>query len=67
MATTSTRSLASPREVSEYLRIPTHTLSQWRHRGIGPKFSRVGKHVRYRWSDVEAWIDQQTVNDAGAA
>lgn len=25
----------------------------------GPRWSKVGRHVRYRWSDIEKWLDQQ--------
>ena len=54
------RNLASPDEVSEYLGVPVATLYQWRHRGIGPRAARVGRHVRYRWRDVERWVDDQS-------
>lgn len=40
--------------------IPVRTLAQWRHKGSGPRWVRVGKHVRYRPSDLEAWVDAQT-------
>lgn len=53
------RPLAAIEEVSEYLGIPVKTLYQWRHRGIGPRASKVGRHLRYRWDDVEKWVDQQ--------
>lgn len=58
------RPLASPDQLTEYLGIPKATLSQWRHRGVGPKWTRVGRHVRYRWSDVDAWLDSQTSKTA---
>ncbi|MGH3624186.1 MAG: helix-turn-helix transcriptional regulator [Sciscionella sp.] len=47
------------REVADYLGIPVNTLYQWRTRGYGPTGRRVGKYVRYRPEDVEAWIKQQ--------
>jgi excisionase family DNA binding protein len=56
------RPLASPEELSEYLGVPVNTLYQWRHRGIGPKALKVGRHLRYRWADVEEWLDAQTVD-----
>lgn len=31
------------------------TVKRWRRTGDGPKFIRVGRHVRYRLADVEAW------------
>ncbi len=44
-------------EVARRLDIPKKTLYGWRYKGIGPRSHRVGKHLRYRWSDVLAWID----------
>lgn len=51
--------LGTPIEVSKYLQIPETSLRQWRHKGTGPKWTRVGKHVRYRWTDVERWLESQ--------
>lgn len=53
------RPLASADEVSAYLGVPVTTLRQWRHKRTGPRASKVGRHLRYRWSDVEKWLDQQ--------
>lgn len=58
--------LAKPLEVAEYLGVPEKTLTQWRYRNTGPKYSRVGRYVRYRWPDVDRWIDQNT-SDPDAA
>ncbi|CAG7615908.1 helix-turn-helix transcriptional regulator [Actinacidiphila bryophytorum] len=55
------RPLATPAELSEYLGVPVATLYQWRHRGLGPKAHKVGRHLRCRWAEVEAWVDQQAV------
>lgn len=38
---------------------PVATLAQWRHRGIGPRYLIIGRHVRYRRGDVDAWIEAQ--------
>lgn len=54
------RPMASAEEVAEYLRVPVNTLYQWRYMRTGPRASRVGRHLRYRWSDVEAWLDEQS-------
>lgn len=53
------RPLATPGDLAEYLGIPPHTLDDWRSRGIGPAWSKIGRHVRYRWADVELWVEQQ--------
>lgn len=42
-------------------------LAQWRYLGVGPRFIKAGKSVRYRLSDVESWLDQQTRQQTGAA
>jgi excisionase family DNA binding protein len=51
--------LLTPAEVAERLRVSTRTLEFWRHQGRGPAFVRVGKRVRYRPDDVEAFIGEQ--------
>lgn len=51
--------LLSPRELAEYLGVPVTTLYRWRYRQEGPRGFRVGRHLRYRWRDVEEWIEEQ--------
>lgn len=51
--------LLSTDEVSRVLVIPVGTLANWRWMGSGPPLLRIGRYVRYRRSDVEAWIDAQ--------
>lgn len=34
-----------------------HTLRDWRKQGKGPRFTRVGRLVRYRLSDVEEFVN----------
>lgn len=46
-------------ELSEMLGIPIETLYGWRHRGEGPAGYRVGRHVRYRRTIVEAWLQDR--------
>jgi excisionase family DNA binding protein len=53
------RALASPEDVAEYLGVPVKTVYRWRYHHTGPKGIRVGRHVRYRWADVEKWLDEQ--------
>lgn len=52
--------------LAEYLDTTPGTLAQWRFLGKGPKFIKVGRNVRYRASDVDAWLDQQTREQTGA-
>ncbi|ORB36283.1 helix-turn-helix transcriptional regulator [Mycobacterium persicum] len=37
------------------------TLKTWRHKGIGPPYVVIGKRVRYRVRDLEAWLAERTV------
>jgi excisionase family DNA binding protein len=46
-------------EVAEYLAVRLGTVLAWRARHIGPRGYRVGKHVRYRRSDVDHWLEQR--------
>jgi excisionase family DNA binding protein len=46
-------------DLAEYLDVPKATLYAWRYHGQGPRSSRIGKHLRYRHSDVTHWIGQQ--------
>ncbi len=51
--------LLTVQELARYLDVPVGTLYQWRYRREGPLGFRVGRHVRYRWRDVQDWISQQ--------
>ncbi|MGY1435248.1 helix-turn-helix transcriptional regulator [Streptomyces reniochalinae] len=52
--------LAAPDEVADYLGVPVKTLYQWHHRRIGPNVLKVGRHLRYRWPEVEEWLTAQS-------
>ncbi len=43
------------------------TLKAWRRRGLGPPYVRFGNRVRYRVSDVEAWLAAHTVTPEPSA
>ncbi len=47
-------------QVAQYLQVPVATLHQWRYRGEGPKAAKVGRHLRWRRADVDAWLEQQS-------
>ena len=61
-----TARLLSPQDVADWLGVPLATVYRWRHVGGGPRGSKVGRHVRYRPADVEAWLEEQA-DDRGAA
>lgn len=59
-----THDLLTPDQLAEYLDIPRKTLFEWRSRGGGPPGIKVGRHVRYRMSDVQAWLTERTSTKA---
>ena len=53
--------LLSPMELGRKLGKSPAALAQWRYLGVGPKFIKLGRSVRYRINDVEDWLDSQTM------
>lgn len=45
----------TPVELAERLRRPEGTIRNWRWRGFGPKWVKLGKHVLYPLDEVEKW------------
>lgn len=56
-----TTRLLTTEEVAEQLGVAVNTLYDWRARRpvYGPPAIKVGKYLRWRPADVEAWIDAQ--------
>jgi hypothetical protein len=50
--------LLTAQQAGAILRIEPRTLQNWRHRGGGPKYVKVGGSVRYRREDLEEYILQ---------
>ena len=36
-------------------------LAQWRHKGMGPAFYRLGRKIIYRGADLNSWAESQRV------
>lgn len=47
-------------EAARFLKLSRSFLRQSRVRGDGPAFIKAGRAVRYRVSDLEAWITRRT-------
>jgi excisionase family DNA binding protein len=62
MANTPKR-LLLPEELAEQVQIPVRTLYAWRLKGEGPRAIRVGKHIRFRQSDVDEWLESRADPD----
>ena len=50
-------------DLAEYLGVPVATIYAWRYHSEGPQGFRVGKHLRYRWVDIEEWISDRIKTD----
>lgn len=48
--------LLTPSQLSRKLMVPKTTLAFWRTTNQGPKFLKVGRHIRYNIQDVNDWL-----------
>lgn len=53
--------LLSPQDLADLCQVLGATVYRWNHCGYGPSPLRIGRHVRYRPSDVDVWLQQQQV------
>jgi excisionase family DNA binding protein len=58
--------MVTPTELATELGIPVKTLAEWRSRGLGPAYVKVGRHVRYRREAIDDWEATQTRQPAPA-
>jgi predicted DNA-binding transcriptional regulator AlpA len=49
------------KEVEEEYGLKARTLQKWRLFRKGPRFLKLGGSVKYRVSDLEAWLEKNTV------
>jgi predicted DNA-binding transcriptional regulator AlpA len=62
MTTYQTDQLLTPSQTSEILGVSTQTLAIWRcNKRYNLNYVKVGRYVRYRYSDILSFIDAQTV------
>jgi predicted DNA-binding transcriptional regulator AlpA len=56
--------LLNETQAADILCYSVRALQNWRHRGGGPRFVKVSaRSVRYRYSDLVAWIESRTVSN----
>jgi predicted DNA-binding transcriptional regulator AlpA len=53
--------LIDEKQLCADLGISSVTATKWRAKAEGPPFIKVGRLVRYRRADVEAWLASRTV------
>ena len=57
--------LLTTEDLAAMLRLPKRTVADWRQRSGGPPAVKIGRHVRYRPADVEAWLTSRTAPQLG--
>lgn len=55
--------LLTVQDLAAYLDVPVKTIYMWRHRSTGPRGFRVGRHLRFRWAEVEEWVAELASGD----
>lgn len=52
-----TQRLLDTPHAAVYLGFETGTLENWRYQGVGPRFIKIKRAVRYDQADLDAWIE----------
>ena len=60
-------SLLDTKAVGRVIGVSEITLRKWRMGGFGPPFIKLGSNVRYRLTDVDAWLTTRVTNSTSAA
>ncbi|MEL6568289.1 MAG: helix-turn-helix domain-containing protein [Pseudomonadota bacterium] len=63
-STSSRRATLTVVEAASYLGLAVSTLNKWRTYGGGPRFMRLGRAIRYRQSELDNYLSEQTVDGA---
>ncbi len=51
--------LLTTNQLADYLGVAVSTILQYRATGTGPQYIKLGHLVRYRISDIEAWLEDK--------
>ncbi len=54
--------LLTVEQAADYLTVSCSLLNKLRVRGDGPAFCKLGRRVRYRIADLQAWVEARRVN-----
>ncbi len=54
-------------DAAKFLNVKPSTLEQNRWKGTGPRFVKIGRSVRYRMADLEAYLDANVFNSTTEA
>jgi predicted DNA-binding transcriptional regulator AlpA len=53
----------SAKQAARILGVHPNTLCKWRISGGGPRFTKLGRRIRYRMSDISAWTNERTYSN----
>lgn len=56
----------SPEDLAARFNMSVSTVYKWNSEGTGPRFMKIGKHVRYKLEDVQAWENEQYADQAAS-
>jgi excisionase family DNA binding protein len=59
--------MLSTQELAEVLGVSVDTIYDWNSKGSGPRRFRVGRHVRFRLTDVDEWLERHAADGGGGA
>ncbi len=62
--------LVNQKQAAQFLGLSPRTLESWRLTGGGPVYIKVGRRVRYRGCDLEAWLNARrriSTSDPGSS
>ena len=54
---TAPRSLLDPAAAAHYLDLSAWTLAEWRCKGNGPRYFKVGNRIRYSLAELNSWLE----------
>jgi predicted DNA-binding transcriptional regulator AlpA len=52
--------LLHPKAAANFLDLSEWTLAQWRCKGVGPRFVKLGNRVRYSPAALAEWVEAHT-------
>jgi hypothetical protein len=57
--------LLDDEQAAQALRVQKQTMAAWRQRGNGPAYVKIGKLIKYRPSDLRAYVASRVVRPQG--
>ena len=59
--------ILNTKEAAAYVRLGKPTLERFRISGDGPKYCKLGGAVRYRKTDLDAWLESRLTSSTSEA